>query len=83
VLTKDKLKIVCNNTEQEEAEEELEVDYSGEPIDIGFNVNYLLDCLNNLSIEKVKCQLGDSNTSMLITVEKDSSFKYVVMPMRI
>jgi len=83
VLTKDKLKIVCNNTEQEEAEEELEVDYSGEPIDIGFNVNYLLDCLNNMSIEKVKCQLGDSNTSMLITVEKDSSFKYVVMPMRI
>lgn len=83
VLTKDVLRIVCTNAEQEEAEEELEVGYSGEPLDIGFNVTYLLDVLNNLSADQVECALGDANSSMLITVPGDEDFKYVVMPMRI
>lgn len=83
VLTNNVLRIVCTNAEQEEAEEEIEIDYSGEPLDIGFNVTYLLDGLNNLAVEEISCALGDSNSSMLITVPGDNSFKYVVMPMRI
>lgn len=83
VLTKNMLRIVCTNAEQEEAEEELEVEYAGEPLDVGFNVTYLLDVLNNLSAEQVECALGDANSSMLITVPGDKNFKYVVMPMRI
>ena len=83
VLTSNVLRIVCTNAEQEEAEEEIEIDYSGEPLDIGFNVTYLLDGLNNLSVEEISCALGDSNSSMLITVPGDDNFKYVVMPMRI
>jgi DNA polymerase-3 subunit beta len=83
VLTKDLLRIVCTNAEQEEAEEELEIGYSGEPLDIGFNVTYLLDVLNNLAADQVECALGDANSSMLITVPGDENFKYVVMPMRI
>jgi len=83
VLTKNVLRIVCTNAEQEEAEEELEVEYAGEALDIGFNVTYLLDVLNNLSAEQVECALGDANSSMLITVPGDKNFKYVVMPMRI
>ena len=83
VLTNNVLRIVCTNAEQEEAEEEIEIDYSGEPLDIGFNVTYLLDGLNNLSVDEVNCALGDSNSSMLITVPGDKDFKYVVMPMRI
>lgn len=83
VLTKNLLRIVCTNAEQEEAEEELEVEYAGEPLDIGFNVTYLLDVLNNLSTDQVECALGDSNSSMLMTVPGDKNFKYVVMPMRI
>ncbi|MGI9571489.1 MAG: DNA polymerase III subunit beta, partial [Desulfobulbia bacterium] len=83
VLTKDLLRIVCTNAEQEEAEEELEVGYAGEPLDIGFNVTYLLDVLNNLSADQVECALGDANSSMLMTVPGDKNFKYVVMPMRI
>ena len=47
VLAADQLKIICTNSEQEEAEEELEVDYKGEPLDIGFNITYLLDVLQN------------------------------------
>ena len=83
VLTKNLLKIICSNSEQEEAEEELEVSYEGEPLDIGFNVNYILDCLNNLAVQDVNCILGDSNSSMLMTIKEDSTFQYVVMPMRI
>jgi len=83
VLTKNLLRIVCTNAEQEEAEEELEVEYAGEPLDIGFNVTYLLDVLNNLSADQVECALGDANSSMLMTVPGDKNFKYVVMPMRI
>jgi len=83
VLTSGSLRIVCTNSEQEEAEEELEVDYSGDALDIGFNVSYLLDVLANVQTTEVECSLGDSNSSMLITMPGDASFKYVVMPMRI
>ncbi|HWQ38949.1 MAG TPA: DNA polymerase III subunit beta [Burkholderiales bacterium] len=83
VLTANSLKIVCTNAEQEEAEEELEVEYASEPLDIGFNITYLLDVLNNLGVEQVDCALGDANSSMLMTVPGDKNFKYVVMPMRI
>jgi len=59
------------------------VDYKGEALDIGFNVQYLLDVLNNLAVEAVQVSLGDANSSALITVPGRDDFKYVVMPMRI
>jgi DNA polymerase-3 subunit beta len=83
VLGDGSLRIVCSNAEQEEAEEELEIDYGNEALDVGFNITYLLDVLNNLGSEQVDCALGDANSSMLITVPGDKQFKYVVMPMRI
>lgn len=83
VLTANSLKIVCTNAEQEEAEEELEVQYNGDPLDIGFNITYLLDVLNNLDVESLDCAVGDANSSMLISIPGNSDFKYVVMPMRI
>lgn len=82
-LTEGQLRIACTNTEQEEAFEELEISYKGEALDIGFNVTYLLDVLNNLSSENVTCSFGDANSSVLITIPEDSDFRYVVMPMRI
>jgi len=83
VLTPGSLKISCSNTEQEEAQEELDVEYAGEALDIGFNVSYLLDVLNNLDAEEIECALGDANSSALFTLPGRSDFKYVVMPMRI
>jgi len=83
VLTANSLRIICSNAEQEEAEEELIVDYAGEPLDIGFNIVYLLDVLNNVSSEEVDCAVGDANSSMLISLPGNKDFKYVVMPMRI
>jgi len=83
ILTKDNLRIVCNNSEQEEAEEELEIVYGGDALDIGFNISYLLDVLNNLDGETVQLAFGDANSSALVTIPGDDSFQYVVMPMRI
>jgi len=83
VLGDGSLKIVSSNAEQEEAQEELEVSYTGEALDIGFNVNYLLDVLNNVAGEAMECAFGDSASSALITYGSEPDFKYVVMPMRI
>lgn len=82
-MTAGSLRIACSNNEQEEAQEELEIDYAYDPLDIGFNVQYIQDVLNNLDCESVRCQFGDANSSMLITVPGDEDFRYVVMPMRI
>src|SRR5882672_3506814 len=83
VLSDGSLKIVSSNAEQEEAHEELEVKYSGDSLDIGFNVNYLLDVLNNVSGSIVDCAFGDSSSSALLSYSSEKDFKYVVMPMRI
>jgi DNA polymerase III beta subunit, C-terminal domain len=83
VLGEGSLKIVSSNAEQEEAQEELEVNYAGEALDIGFNVNYLLDVLNNVAGAEIECAFGDSSSSALISYASEKEFKYVVMPMRI
>jgi DNA polymerase III subunit beta len=83
VLAADQLKIICTNSEQEEAEEELEVAYQGDPLDIGFNITYLLDALSNLTVERVRFAFGDANSSALVTMPERDDYKYVVMPMRI
>jgi DNA polymerase-3 subunit beta len=77
------LKIASSNAEQEEAKEEIEIDYAGEPIEIGFNVTYLIDVLSNTSLEMVKLDLADSAASALFSLPEQPGFKYVVMPMRI
>jgi DNA polymerase III subunit beta len=77
------LRIASSNAEQEEAKEELEIDYGGDSIEIGFNVTYLIDALSNMTIEMIKLELQDTNSSALITVPEQAGFKYVVMPMRI
>jgi len=83
VLGKDSLRLISTNSEQEEAEEELEVGYGGEPLDIGFNVTYLIDVLNNVDSETITFSFADANSSCLVTVPENGDYKYVVMPMRI
>jgi DNA polymerase-3 subunit beta len=77
------LRIASSNAEQEEAKEEIEIDYAGDTIEVGFNVTYLMDALANISQDMVKIELQDGNASALITVPDQTGFKYVVMPMRI
>ena len=77
------LRVASNNAEQEEAVDELDIDYAGDAIEIGFNVTYLIDALTNMEQDMVKIELADSNSSALLTIPDDAAFKYVVMPMRI
>jgi DNA polymerase-3 subunit beta len=83
VLAPGQLRIICTNSEQEEAEEELEVPYKGDALDIGFNITYLLDVLQNVATERVCLAFGDSNSSALVTLPERDDYKYVVMPLRI
>ena len=83
ILSKDKLHVMAHNPEQEEAEDELAVDYGGDELEIGFNANYLLDAINAVQSDDVHIVLSDSNSSCVIKDANDDSSKYVVMPMRL
>jgi DNA polymerase-3 subunit beta len=82
-LSPNRITVQSTNAEQEEAQEEIETEYSGDDVEIGFNVSYLLDVLSNLKNEKIQISLGDANSSAVITLPGSEDFKYVVMPMRI
>jgi len=82
-LSSGNLSIQANNPDQEEAEEELQVDYTESDMEIGFNVTYLIDVLNVLNSEKVQIKLKDSNSSAIISDSQDDTSLYVVMPMRL
>ena len=77
------LRVAASNAEQEEAVDEIEIDYAGDSIEIGFNVTYLIDVLSNMSQDMVRMDLVDSNSSVLVSMAENPNFKYVVMPMRI
>jgi DNA polymerase-3 subunit beta len=77
------LHLIANNPEQEEAEEEIEADYVGEEMTVGFNVGYLLDVLNVIESPTVKLSLTDANSSCLIENDSSESGRYVIMPMRL
>ena len=77
------LRVASNNADQEEAVDELDIEYNGDAIEIGFNVTYLIDALTNMSQDMVRVELADGNSSALVTIPDNEHFKYVVMPMRI
>ncbi len=79
----DLLMLQAHNPEQEEAEDQVEVSYKGEEVEIGFNVNYLLDALGAIESDKVEIGLTDSNSSCLIHAPGATHTRYVVMPMRL
>lgn len=77
------LRATVNNPDQEEAEEEIDINYQGDELEIGFNVSYLVDALNAIKQEEVQLTLIDPNSSCLISGIGDESSRYVVMPMRL
>jgi len=85
LLTNNSLTLIANNPEQEEAEEQVVVDYSGEPLEVGFNVSYLMDVANVIHSDSIKITLSDANSSALLEAssEEETDALYVVMPMRL
>ncbi len=87
-LQENMLKATIHNPEQEEAEEEIDVQYNADNFEIGFNVAYFIDVLNTLKTDNVMIKFKDANSSCLITgiEETDtaaSESQYVIMPMRL
>ena len=83
ILEKDLIKLQAQNPDQEEADIEQEVVYAGDDIEIGFNVNYMLDVLGVTNSDMVQAALKDSNSSFLLTYPDHTDCKYVIMPMRL
>jgi DNA polymerase-3 subunit beta len=81
-LTSGFLKVMANNPEQEEAEETIAIDYQGDSLEIGFNVNYLIDVLSIINSDIVRFTLSDSNSSALVEGYDEEGSVFVVMPMR-
>jgi len=82
-LSQDMLELQAHNPEQEEAEEEVELQYAGDPLTIGFNVGYLLDVLNVIDEDTVNIAVTDASASALVSPSGVETQKYVVMPMRL
>jgi len=82
-LESDLLRASSHNAEREEAEEEIEVDYTGEPLEIGFNVTYLQDALSVIQTERVRLEFLDSKSSCLIRPVEGGGGTHVVMPIRL
>ena len=83
VLSENNMQLITTNSEHEEAQEDVEISYNKEAIDIGFNVTYLIDVLNNIQFDQLSFTFKDSNSSCLVTIPNNDDYKYVVMPMRI
>lgn len=82
-LAHNSVKLQAHNPEQEEAQDEVEIDYKGDELEIGFNVTYLLDALSAVDTETVEIGLTDANSSCLIRAPGTTASRYVVMPMRL
>ena len=82
-LTKNKLKLTANNPEQESAEEELDVVYSGSELEVGFNIGYLLDVLNSIESDNVNFEFYGEDSSCIIKEKDSENDLYVIMPMRL
>jgi DNA polymerase-3 subunit beta len=83
ILENNRLRALAHNPEQEEAEEEIDIQYEGDDLEIGFNVSYLLDALNIIRTDEVEITISDPNSSCLILPVGTDDCKYVVMPMRL
>ena len=79
----DLMRVSANNPEHEEAEDEIEVSYTGEPLEVGFNVAYLIDAVSAIPSKRLQLFLTDASSSCLIRPEGSSECQYVVMPMRL
>jgi DNA polymerase-3 subunit beta len=82
-VTAGRLAIQSENAEREQVDEELEVEYTGLPVVIGFNVMYLIDAVSAIPEARVRLCLNDENSSSLLLSEHGTACRYVVMPMRL
>ncbi len=84
MLNQNELKLVTNNPSQEEGDDFVSCEYGGDKLEVGFNINYLIEALDTLSTKKVNIGFNNSETGCLLTGEENStSPQYIIMPMRV
>ena len=83
IVSKEKMSVSANNPDQEEAFDEIKIEYTGDDVEIGFNVGYMLEALNAIASEKVEILLSDPNSSGTLRAPGDEETVYIVMPMRL
>lgn len=77
------LRIICNNSEQEEAQEDIKIIYDGDFIEISYNISYIMEMLRSINSHEIQMSLGKNNSSTLFSIPENYDFKYIVMPMKI
>ena len=82
-VTENNLSIQAHNPEQEEAQDDIMINYNQAELEVGFNVNYLLDAISCVSEDVVELGFADANSSCLISGSEERGNRYVVMPMRL
>lgn len=83
IISKNLLCIQAANSDNEEAREEITINYDSDELDLGFNVTYLLDVLGNLKNKEVRFSFANAQGATLMTMPESEQFRYVLMPMRI
>ncbi|MGH8581397.1 MAG: DNA polymerase III subunit beta [Gammaproteobacteria bacterium] len=81
-LERDKLRAIAINADREEAEEEVDIRYAGPPLEIAFNVSYLMDALSVIKTDQVRLEIKDASSSCLVKPEGREDYLEVIMPMR-
>ena len=81
--SKDNLKICANNPSKESAEEEISVDYSGDDLEIGFNISYIQESLSVIHNAEVDFVFYGPENSCIIKNNKNDNLVHVIMPMRL
>ncbi|HUU52126.1 MAG TPA: DNA polymerase III subunit beta [Candidatus Heimdallarchaeota archaeon] len=84
-IEKKQIRLFSSNPEIGEARDKVDVDYDGENLEIGFNSQYILDFLTTVKSDRVRCEMKDENSAVLLRPEEDGAIKhlYVLMPMKI
>ena len=80
-LEQDKLRALVHNPEQEQAEDEIDVEYKGETQEVGFNVTYLHDAVSIIQTDKVRLSVSSPKSGCLVLPEEGGGCKYIVMPL--
>jgi DNA polymerase-3 subunit beta len=77
------LSIMANTPDVGEAEEDMEVEYSGGELTIAFNAKYVLDAVKAVDTDKIEFRLSTPlSPALVLPVAEEADCKYVVMPMR-
>jgi len=82
-FSKGKLTLNSTNLDVGEATEEIDVDYDGEVMDSGFNVNYLIDAISVVNKDNIVFEVGVGLKPSVLKQAEDDGYLCIIMPLKI